>query len=78
MENLAWLDALSPTDNVEQRDDQFAAALSFAGATGFKVAYVVRAVTPGSYTYPAPYVEDMYRPYQYARGKAGFLDVTGN
>ena len=78
MENLAWLDALSPTDNVEQRDDQFAAALSFAGNVGFKVAYVVRAVTPGSYVYPAPYVEDMYRPYQFARGKAGQLDVTAD
>ena len=78
LENLAWLDNLSPVDNVEQRDDQFAAALSFAGATGFKIAYIVRAVTPGSYVYPAPYVEDMYRPYQFARGKAGFLEVTAN
>ena len=79
LENLAWLgDDLSPTDNVEQRDDQYAAALSFAGKTGFKVAYIVRAVTPGSYVYPAPYVEDMYRPYQFALGKAGTLDVTGN
>jgi hypothetical protein len=78
LENLAWLDDLSPTDNVEQRDDQYAAALSFAGATGFKVAYIVRAVTPGSYAYPAPYVEDMYRPYQFARGSAGHLEVTEN
>jgi uncharacterized protein YfaS (alpha-2-macroglobulin family) len=78
LENLAWLDNLSPTDNVEQRDDQFAAALSFAGATGFKIAYIVRAVTPGTYAYPAPYVEDMYRPYQFARGKAGSLEVTAD
>jgi uncharacterized protein YfaS (alpha-2-macroglobulin family) len=35
-------------------------------------------VTPGSYVYPAPYVEDMYRPYQFARGKAGLLEVTAN
>lgn len=79
LENLAWLgDDLSPTDNVEQRDDQYAAALSFAGKSGFKVAYIVRAVTPGNYVYPAPYVEDMYRPYQFALGKTGTLDVTGN
>ena len=78
LENLAWLDNLSPTDNVEQRDDQYAAALSFAGKAGFKVAYIVRAVTPGSYVYPAPYVEDMYRPYQFALGKTVMMDVTGN
>jgi uncharacterized protein YfaS (alpha-2-macroglobulin family) len=33
----------------------------------FNVAYVVRAVTPGSFTLPAAVVEDLYRPEQMAR-----------
>ncbi len=42
------------------------------------VAYVVRAVTPGSFVHPAATVEDMYRPDRHARTAAGRLDVTGN
>ena len=41
------------------------------------VAYIVRAVTPGSYLHPAATVEDMYRPERYARTASGRLDVTG-
>jgi len=40
------------------------------------VAYIVRAVTPGSYVHPAATVEDMYRPERHARTAAGRLDVT--
>lgn len=40
------------------------------------VAYIVRAVTPGSYVHPAATVEDMYRPDRYARTAAGKLTVT--
>ena len=40
------------------------------------VAYVVRAVTPGSFVHPAATVEDMYRPERYARSGAGTLIVT--
>jgi uncharacterized protein YfaS (alpha-2-macroglobulin family) len=38
---------------------------------GFKLAYVVRAVTPGSYVVPAFQVEDMYRPAYLARTAPG-------
>ncbi len=40
------------------------------------VAYIVRAVTPGSYVHPAATIEDMYRPDRFARTAAGRLDVT--
>jgi uncharacterized protein YfaS (alpha-2-macroglobulin family) len=40
------------------------------------VAYIVRAVTPGSYVHPAATVEDMYRPDRFARTAAGRLDIT--
>lgn len=41
------------------------------------VAYVVRAVTPGTFVHPAATVEDMYRPERYARTPAGKLIVAG-
>jgi uncharacterized protein YfaS (alpha-2-macroglobulin family) len=40
------------------------------------IAYVVRAVTPGTFVHPAATVEDMYRPQRYARTAAGTLTVT--
>jgi uncharacterized protein YfaS (alpha-2-macroglobulin family) len=40
------------------------------------VAYMVRAVTPGSYVHPAATVEDMYKPDRFARTATGRLVVT--
>ncbi len=40
------------------------------------VAYVVRAVTPGSFVHPAATVEDMYRPERHARTAAGRLTIS--
>jgi alpha-2-macroglobulin len=39
------------------------------------VAYLVRAVTPGSFVHPAASVEDMYRPDRFARTASGHLIV---
>ncbi len=39
------------------------------------VAYIVRAVTPGSFVHPAATVEDMYRPERHARTSSGRLLV---
>lgn len=39
------------------------------------VAYIVRAVTPGSFVHPAATVEDMYRPERHARTPSGRLLV---
>ena len=41
----------------------------------FRLAYLVRAVTPGDFRLPAPYVEDMYDPAVQARGSMGRLNV---
>ncbi len=54
-------------------DDDEAKKGPIASAT---VAYMVRAVTPGSFVHPAATVEDMYRPERYARTAAGKLTVT--
>jgi uncharacterized protein YfaS (alpha-2-macroglobulin family) len=39
------------------------------------VAYIVRAVTPGTFVHPAATIEDMYRPERYARTDAGTLSI---
>jgi uncharacterized protein YfaS (alpha-2-macroglobulin family) len=44
-------------------------------ATTATVAYMIRAVTPGTFVHPAATVEDMYRPERYARTAAGKLTV---
>jgi alpha-2-macroglobulin len=58
-------------------EDAVAAAAKKAPATSATVAYIVRAVTPGSFVHPAATVEDMYRPDRYARTASSRLDVTG-
>ncbi|HRO51108.1 MAG TPA: alpha-2-macroglobulin family protein, partial [Hyphomicrobium sp.] len=45
-------------------------------AASATVAYVVRAVTPGTFVHPAATVEDMYRPERHARSASGTLTVT--
>jgi hypothetical protein len=46
----------------EFRDDRYVAALKLGRGDAAHVFYLVRAVTPGTYTVPPPLVEDMYRP----------------
>ena len=48
-----------------------------APSSSATVAYIVRAVTPGSYVHPAATVEDMYRPDRFARTATGRLEVVG-
>ena len=52
-------------------------AQSSGPAASATVAYIVRAVTPGTFVHPAASVEDMYRPERYARTEAGRLRVSG-
>lgn len=46
----------------EYRDDRYVAALKLRAGRTARVFYLVRAVTPGTYTVPPSLVEDMYRP----------------
>ena len=46
----------------EFRDDRYVAALDLSRGSTARLFYLVRAVTPGSYTVPPALVEDMYRP----------------
>ena len=75
---LAWIaDAAEPV-NSEFRDDRFTAAFDRAQDSRpvFTVAYVVRAVSPGTYVLPQAVVEDMYRPDRFGRTATGTIDIT--
>lgn len=60
----------------EFRDDRYVAALKLERGDTAKVFYLVRAVTPGTYTVPPPLVEDMYRPDIRGVGKSARATLT--
>lgn len=60
----------------EYRDDRYAAALKLRRGVNARLFYVVRAVTPGTYTVPAPLVEDMYRPAIRGYGVSSINQLT--
>lgn len=60
----------------EFRDDRFVAAVKLDNAP-LNLVYMVRVVTPGRYTVPGTFMEDMYRPELRTFGKRGEpLDVV--
>jgi uncharacterized protein YfaS (alpha-2-macroglobulin family) len=60
----------------EYRDDRFVAALKLNAGQPARVFYLVRAVTPGTYTVPPSLVEDMYRPQLRGVGKSLPATIT--
>lgn len=74
--NMKWLPKLITPRFVEPRDDRYVAAIDIAGRSrSFYVAYLVRAVTPGTFRLPATHIEDMYAPSYFARGAIGTVVV---
>ena len=73
---FAWLKDLTAPTFFQLRDDRYMAGLDLdTGSAAFKVAYVVRAVSPGSFANPGSQIEDMYAPSYHARDDAGTLVV---
>ena len=72
---LDWLDT-AYAEHTEFRSDRFVAAVDWREDQPFRLAYIVRAVTPGSYHHPAATVEDMYRPEYRANTETGAMTVT--
>ena len=72
---LDWLQVTDETETVEFRQDRFLAAVDWTSDKPVRLAYVVRAVTPGRFHHPAASVEDMYRPMYRAVGEAGSVVV---
>ncbi|MFI4998360.1 MAG: alpha-2-macroglobulin [Reyranellales bacterium] len=89
VKTFPFLPKLTPTRMAEARDDRFFAAFDMGqrpyrswwddeGRNGnsFHVAYVVRAVTPGTFALPAVNVSDMYSPRVSARSPMGSVTIT--
>lgn len=72
-----WIGTLSRPRVSEARDDRFVAAVDVRGKNRFTLAYIVRAVTPGSYEAPGVVAEDMYRPGVFARTGNQSVIVAG-
>lgn len=73
---LSWLETTNGTDMAEFRQDRFAASLTWNNADSFRLAYILRAVTPGTFRHPAASVEDMYRPEYRAWTDGGTVEIT--
>ncbi|CAN7172511.1 alpha-2-macroglobulin family protein [Aminobacter sp. LjRoot7] len=76
LSNFSWLEQTEAA-HLEFRNDRFVAAMNSGEGSDqeFTLAYVVRAVTPGTYAHPAANVEDMYRPQYSARTATGMMEV---
>ena len=71
-----FLGELRATGAQEMRDDRYVAALHVPGNEAFAVAYVVRAVTPGSFYFPGAEARDMYKPNVFARTAGGRIAIS--
>ncbi|MEP5152142.1 MAG: alpha-2-macroglobulin family protein, partial [Planktotalea sp.] len=71
---LEWLKPVS-AQHSEFRSNRFLAAVDWGKKSAFQLAYIVRAVSEGTYHHPAASVEDMYRPQYRARSETGLMRV---
>ena len=72
---LDWLELDTETRHTEFRQDRFLAAVDRYDNATFRLAYVVRAVSPGTFHHPAAFVEDMYRPDLTGRSETGTVTI---
>ncbi|ODS01688.1 alpha-2-macroglobulin [Methyloceanibacter superfactus] len=75
---LDWISHAADPVHTAFRDNRFVAAFERRADSKplYTVAYVVRAVSPGSYVLPQAVVEDMYRPDRFGRTDTGSVKVT--
>ena len=74
--DFSWLQ-LDSANHVESRTDQYVAAFRYFSDSGtFTTAYLVRAVSPGTFVQPGATVEDMYSPEFRASTASGMIEVT--
>ena len=82
-----FLGTLTPTAMSDARDDRYVASFNIGwppdsyfnhkvAQPNFRVAYIARAVTPGSFVLPAAMAEDMYAPAVHARTAMGKVVIA--
>ena len=74
LDSFDWIGELSPTEHQEYLDDRFVAAVWTQSGKNFKVAYLARVVTPGTYQVPAVQIEAMYAPE--IRARSTMMEMT--
>ncbi len=74
---FSWVGDINSAKTVETRDDRFVAAIDVRDKSR-TLAYVVRAVTAGDFTFPGAVTEDMYRPGVFARSASGRVTIAGD
>ena len=72
---FSWIGRISQPELAEARDDRFVAAIDVR-AENETLAYVARAVTPGTFAVPGAVAEDMYRPRVQARSRASQVIIN--
>ncbi|MEI4484683.1 alpha-2-macroglobulin family protein [Frigidibacter sp. MR17.14] len=72
---LDWLETAEPA-SAEFRAERFRAAVDAQDGAAFRLAYILRAVTPGRFHQPAASLEDMYRPEFRARTATGEVTIA--
>jgi alpha-2-macroglobulin len=75
LRGLEWLDPVIG-ETAEFRQERFLAAVNWDSDQPFQLAYIVRAISPGTFRHPAASVEDMYRPQMRARTETATITVT--
>ncbi len=71
---FGFLGEIARAQSMEAQDDRFVAAIDVAD-NPVRLAYVIRAVTPGSFAVPGVVAEDMYRPDVFARSQPGRVSI---
>jgi uncharacterized protein YfaS (alpha-2-macroglobulin family) len=73
---MPWMEELTETEAQPAADDRYAAVVQLtAQKPEFRVAVLLRAVTPGNFELPGAELSDMYRPAIFARQGVNRIDV---
>lgn len=75
--SLPWLDNLAGATHTEFHKDRFLAAVDWSGDRSFKLAYVVRAISAGTFHQPAAHITDMYRADMGGNTNSGSVVIVG-
>ena len=82
IKGLPWLKYNSRIEHSEFKDDRFVTAFDMSRGyrtnkpANLTAAYIIRAVSPGTYLHPATVIEDMYRPGRFARSTTRKVTIT--